>query len=246
MLRRLCASTANLLRAALVFDVETLRSKRGAQRLADLERFLRRAIEHKALRSHRGAQGSPDLEHLLLHVHEELLLRSQNAARSANAVPADKGSGGEAVVLHCIKPNESAGSSKPGLAVHGHRARLILGEAQELRDDLPRWATPVGKVEVRMPDAVLREPAPVVLLVVQADNQSNVTPAEDGHAVLGREARAPCLIAAGRRGSREGEKLLGHHPRGVALVDVPKKVVRGQIKLLNVEPTKLDCLLHTL
>lgn len=120
--------------------------------------------------------------------------------------------GREFKVFHEIASDERAGASQAGLAVHGHGARAILADVEELLHDVITRCAAVDEEQVVVLEAGIDETFGVVDFLVETNYASDVVFSKVVDVGFGRVQRIPILdFALGVR-AREGEKFLWQYP----------------------------------
>merc|ERR1712176_882776 len=84
-----------------------------------------------------GEISLPLSDHAGLHVAHELLLRAQEAPWPAKPAPCYDRAGRDLVVPHSVQTNQACRPAKPGSAVHGRSARLLVDNLHKGLHDLP-------------------------------------------------------------------------------------------------------------
>mmetsp|Transcript_70056 Transcript_70056/g.204969 ORF Transcript_70056/g.204969 Transcript_70056/m.204969 type:complete len:222 (+) Transcript_70056:654-1319(+) len=130
--------------------------------------------------------------------------------------------------------------------MHSNSTSLVLGHVQELSDDGPARAAAIPEVQVNMPDALLREAAPIIAGLVQAHCESNTSLEKHRDVVLGCEGGEALRVKRCRRRPGEGQELPRDDPVHVAVLDLLVEVVRLRVKPVQVEPPMLDTFLKSL
>mmetsp|Transcript_148584 Transcript_148584/g.413974 ORF Transcript_148584/g.413974 Transcript_148584/m.413974 type:complete len:253 (+) Transcript_148584:268-1026(+) len=130
--------------------------------------------------------------------------------------------------------------------MHGDRAGLILGDMQELRNDVAGWAASIQEVQVDVLDAMVDEASPFVLLLVKADDESDARLVKYRHIVFWRECRKPICISWCWARPSESQELVWDDPVHVSILNLLEELIRLNVKPAPVKPPVLDALLQSL
>lgn len=141
-------------------------------------------------------------------------------------------------MLHGVRADQTASTSQPSLAVHGHAAFLLLGNSDEFLDDRVWRYAAIREEEVRVGHAFAQEAFTVLSLRVEPDHVRHVIGVELRDIMFRGEAAAILGVLVGR-GKRY--TFAWNNPVQIALLHFFLLLVLSHVKIRLIEPPQFQC-----